>query len=681
MALFHLYFLEQYSHVCIALVMRVCKLTSHGYVAAEFTSIDPLNTPLHIACLTHYPTKFILDHLLKSDHDLAIATENSSGELPIHYAVMDKKGVDPDIFETLIEKFPESAEHRNIDDSLPIHVACQVGAPSLYSIKRLLELNPDFAIEQNDLRVPTEDDEDYEGEEGTACGAFMCGDWFKEEDPEKFIRYETGWTPLHLAAVNGAPPDVIEAIVEANIQCMSVQTNKGRTAIECARGVVINAIINDLPIYKVQNTFNAIEVMQSYEKDIRVKEELALKAGIVNSTLEGQDSYGEWWMKGTEMLPTRDKLDEVLKIERDDNFVDVEDDYEDDYWGDEKGMTNLHRAILKKADADKIHQLLEVSPECMDIVSTADRTPFECAKMLLIRGLLNKDPISTMANTFIALEVMQAYREEHNQEFEEGFNATAALSKANVNNLQTKDRKNWGSRADTYEYMKRFVAMNLSGSSLLGKLVTADNDSAVQPFEYIPPANLKHVNLRINVPVGFRRLRKALLSQRTDFLKIAVFSERLGYKKIKIIPWNKHAKAIGHQRLRKGESWSEFIGAVKTMQYMVPKSEIGGGHMAYETVELIEYNDFCYAFKSIIKTPDLPFGSEYETHCLIIVIDKGINNSRLLCSSEMVVTGMSLDDDWQVRNSMRHRATNYFHALADAVCLHAGDPEAVVETK
>ncbi len=661
--------------------MRVCKLTKHGYVAAEFTSIDPNNTPLHIACLTHYPTKFILDHLLKSDTDVAIATENSSGELPIHYAVMDMKGVDPEIFEALIEKFPEGAEHRNIDESLPIHVACQVGAPSLYSIKRLLELNPEFALEQNDLRVPIEEDEEALLEEKsesaqTGCGALLCTDWFKDEkENDKFVMYETGWTPLHLAAVNGAPPDVIEAIVEANIECMKIGTNKGRTPMECARGVVINAILNDVPIYKVQNTFNAIEVMQSYEKDIRVKEELALKAGIVNSSLENQDSYGDWWLKGTDMLPTRDKLDEVFKNERDDNFHDYEDDYGDEYYGDERGMTNLHRAILQKAEAEQIHKLLEISPECMDIVSTADRTPFECAKMLLIRGILNRDPISTLTNTFVALEIMQAYREEHNHEYEEGFTATEALSKANVNDMKTKDRKSWGSRADTYEYMKQFVECNMEGTSLLGKMVTADNDSAVQPFEFLPPPNLKHVNLRINVPVGFRRLRKVLLNQRADFLKIAVYNQRLRYKKVKVLPWNKHGKAIGHQRLRKGEKWSEFIGVEKTLSYMVPKSEVGGGHMAYESVELLEYNDFCFAFKSIIKTPDLPFGSEYETHCQIIVIDKGIHNSRMICSSEMVVTGMSLDDDWQVRNSMRHRATNYFYAVADAICMHAGSAE------
>lgn len=654
--------------------MRVCKLTSHGYVAAEFTSVDPFNTPLHIACLTHYPTKFILDHLLKTDNEFSVGAENSSGELPLHYAVMDKKGVDPNIFEALIEHYPEAVEHKNIDDSLPLHVACQVGAPSLYSIKRLLELKPESALEQNDLQVPLEDEDGADDEEQaqtSGCGPMVCLDWFHKEDEQKYIRYETGWTPLHLAAVNGAPPEVIEAIIEANLDCISMETNKGRTPMECSKWVIINAIINDIPVYKVQNTFNAIEVMQSYEKEIRVKEELALKSGIVNSSLENQDSYGEWWMRGTELLPARDKIDDVLKKERESTFDD-HGDYGDDLWGDEKGMTNLHRAVLKKADADKIHKLLEASPECMDIVSTADRTPFECAKMLLIRGLLNKDPINTISNTFVTLEVMQAYRQEHNQDIDQDFTATAALSRANVNSLKTMDRKNWGSTADTYEYMKLFANVNLSGQSLLGKMVTADNDSAVQPYEYFPPPNLRHVNFRINVPVGYRRLRKALLNQRSEFLMLAVYNEGLKYRKMKAVPWNKHSKSIGNARLKKGEKWKDFIGATKTLQYMVPKSEVGGGHMAYESIELVEYNDFCFAFKSIIKTPDLPFGSEYETHCQVIVIDKGINNTRMICSSEMIVTGMSMEDDWQVRNSMRHRTTDYFHAIADAVCIHAG---------
>ena len=653
--------------------MRVCKLTSHGYVAAEFTSIDPLNTPLHIACLTHYPTKFILDHLLKSDKDLAIATENSSGELPIHYAVMDKKGVDPIVFEALIEKFPEAVNHKNIDDSLPIHVACQVGAPSLYSIKRLLEINPDSALVQNDLQVPLdEDEEDVDDEQyQKGCHEMVCLNWMKEEEVGTLVRYETGWTPLHLAAVNGAPPDVIEAIVEANIECMNVETNKNRSPMECAKSVVINAVLNDIEVNKVQNIFNAIEVMQSYEKEIRYKQELALKVGIVIATLENSESYGNWWMGVAEILPTREKMDKVLNRDRVDRFDDGDYDYGDDDWSDEKGMTNLHRAVLKKAEPDSIHKLVEENPECMDIVSTMDRTPFECAKMVLIRGLLNKDPIATLTDTFVTLEIMQAYREAQDGD-QEDFNATAALSKANVNNLKSRHRQVWGSNADAYEYMKQFLEMNLSGQSLLGKIVTGDTDSAVQPFEFFPPANLRHVNLRLNVPVGFRRLRKALLQQRADFLKITVYAERLQNKKIKINPWNKNAKAMSQTKLKKGDKWSDFIGAKRTISYMVPKSEIGGAHMSYETVELIEYNDYCFAVKCIIKNPDLPFGSEYETHCQIIVIDKGINNSRMICSSEMVVTGMAMDDDWQVRNSMRHRATAYFYSLAEAICMHAG---------
>lgn len=654
--------------------MKVCKLTSQGYVNAEFTSIDPNNTPLHIACLTHYPTKFIIDHLIKADaKSNSVAVENSSGELPIHYAVMDKKEVDPDVFEALIEKFPEGIYHKNIDESLPIHVACQVGAPSLYSIKRLLELNPESATAQNDLQVPLDEDdeeEELEQEYQRGCHEMLCFDWGQDNDIN-LVRYETGWTPLHLAAVNGAPPDVIEAIIEADIECLKIETNKGRNASQCARGVVINAILNNVEVWKVQNTFNSIEVIQSYERELRIKEELALKSGVVNNALERADTLGDWWMGMAKKLPTRDNVDEFLRRDRGDRFDDYDDyEYGDSDFGDEKGMTNMHRAVLKRAEADVIHKLLEESPECMDIVSTYDRTPFECAKMVLIRGLLNEDPISTLTNTFVTFEMMQAYRDAKNEEVE--FNATEALSKANANDLKTRNRQNWGSQADTYEYTQEFVDMNMSGASLLGNFVTADTDSAVQPFQFIPPPNLLHVNLRLNVPAGFRRIRKALLNQRADFTKIAVFGQRLKCKKIKVIPWSKHTKIVGNTKLKKGEKFEQFVGAQRTFSYLVPVSEIGGAHMVYETSEILEYNDFCFAIKSIIKTPDLPYGSEYETHCQMIVIDKGINNSRLICSSEMIVTGMPMEDDWQVRNSMRHRAISYFHAFADAIIMHAG---------
>ena len=661
--------------------MRVCKLTSHGYVAAEFTSIDPNNTPLHIACLTHYPSRFILDHLLKSDVDMAVATENSSGELPIHYAVMDKKGVDPLVFEALIERFPESVEHTNIDDSLPIHVACQVGAPSLYTVKKLLEINPEFVMVQNDLQVELDDGTPEEEDNGgifSNIGAMLCTDWF-QKDATHLVRFETGWTPLHLAVVNGAPPEVIETIIEANVDCMNVMTNKNRTPLECANGVIINAVLHDVPMYKVQNTFNAIEVMQSYDKESRLKKELALKASIVNSSLENTDSYGDWWMNMALKMPEREKIEHLMK-EKPTTEPDEDDAEDEEDWEFEKGMTDLHRAVLKKVEPEEVQELLERSPECMDIVSTADRTPFECAKEIIIRGFLKGTSIKNLTNTFVTLEAMQAYRESQGEVPLEDFNATAALSKADVKHFESDERKTFGSTADTYEYIKDFVEMNLHGQSLLGPLVKADNDSAVQPYEYYPPENLRHVNLRLNIPVGYRRMRRTFLSTRSEFLKFAVYSERLGYENVEVLPWNKCGRSIGKEKLGKNEKWSNFVGATKTLQYIFPGSdEIGDSHVAYETMELIEYNDFCFAVKSILKTPDLPFGSEYETHIQTIIIDKGINNCRMICSSEVVVTGMELDDDWQVRNAMRHRAAEFSFALGDAICKHAGNGEKRVD--
>ena len=126
-------------------------------------------------------------------------------------------------------------------------------------------------------------------------------------------------------------------------------------------------------------------------------------------------------------------------------------------------------------------------------------------------------------------------------------------------------------------------------------------------------------------------------------------------------------------RLTKGELWEDLVGAIRTVRYFVPQSdEVGGAHMAYETQELIDYNDFCFAIRCIVKAPDLPYGSEYETHLQLIVHDKGIDNIRLICSSEVKFTGMSLDGRFEVRNSMRFFTTDYFHALADMLCLHAG---------
>jgi len=646
-----------------AKIMRVCKLTSKGYISAEFTSVDPRNTPLHIACLTHYPEKFIVDHLIKGDKKNepyeAVFTENSSGELPIHYAVMDRKGVPKGILDKLLEIFPESVEHGNIDGSLPIHVACEVGAPSLFVIKRLCEAWPESVMVQNDLEVPLDDDDDDEMDELDAplscCFEYFGVDWFGGgEDLSKYDRFETGWTPLHLASVNGAEPEVIEALLEAKIESLELKTNKGRTALECAKWCVINAILNDVSVCKLQNTFAAIQIMQSYDLELRVKEELIQKAGLVNAAVENSDSYGEWWRKTVEMMPKQEE--------------DKEEIVKEGVRAGEVGLTDLHRAVLSRSSPEDVQVLLERSPECMDITSTYDRTPLECAKHIIIKGLLIGETISALTNTFVSLEIMQAFDEERDVNYE--LDATAVMSKSLAQKMKNKGDNKFGTSIDNYNYTKKFLEMKESN---LGNFVKSDNDSAIQPHEYYPPENLTHVNLRVNIPVGFRRFRRAFLNYKHDFLDYTVLQEHLGYNEVNILPWSKHKKAIGVSKLKKGDKWEHFVGSIRTMQYLVPPSEAGGVHTAYETMELIDYNDFCFAVKSIIKTPDLPYGSEYELHHQLIVHDKGINNLRMICSSEVKFTGMHLEDKWEVRNSMRYRTTEYFRALSEAMLLHSNE--------
>ena len=144
---------------------------------------------------------------------------------------------------------------------------------------------------------------------------------------------------------------------------------------------------------------------------------------------------------------------------------------------------------------------------------------------------------------------------------------------------------------------------------------------------------------------------------------------------IHLTPWDKHHKRIGQPKLKDDSEvkWADFIGAKKSLSYDVPQSEHGIAHKADETVELLEYNDFCFAIKTISKNEFLPFGERFETHTQLIIHDKGINNCRMICSSETVFTDDKPEEAWRIRNATRNRTSDYFLALGDAVCENAGE--------
>ena len=67
---------------------------------------------------------------------------------------------------------------------------------------------------------------------------------------------------------------------------------------------------------------------------------------------------------------------------------------------------------------------------------------------------------------------------------------------------------------------------------LLGPTIKGDKDPAPpQPPDFEIPPNLEFVGLELEIPVGFKRLRWALLSSQSTFITEAVFRAEAKYEK------------------------------------------------------------------------------------------------------------------------------------------------------
>jgi hypothetical protein len=277
----------------------------------DVMKLDAKNTTMHAACLLHHSSDTIIERL-ENEPDLARFINNAN-ESPLHYAAMDKQGVDKDVFKKLITLYPEAVKQPNVQNSLPIHLACMVGAPSTYVIKTFLKMYPKAVMMQTDFPLMFEDDmmdksnsnddssvksEDsslfdeefapYTPKQTTAASGiasmFACaaphqaaiemaenarakrreGRSIKTETGPKT---ETGFSALHLAVMNRADSTTIESLLNVNPNCLHLKTSRGRTALDCAQYIVRQHwLYGSDDEESVQNTFGAIEVMEGVEQ-------------------------------------------------------------------------------------------------------------------------------------------------------------------------------------------------------------------------------------------------------------------------------------------------------------------------------------------------------------------------------------------------------------------------------
>jgi len=270
--------------------------------------LDEGNTKLHVACLLHHSNDLIMGHLENEPH--LARRSNNANEVPLHYAAMDKKGVDKDVLKKLIQSYPEAVKHQNVEHSLPIHLACMAGAPSTYVIKTFLKMYPKAAMMQTDIPLPFEDDmgdinNDEDSDEDSyddefvaytpkqttaasgiasffACAAphqasiEMANERAKRKEEKKKSKQfshsheddgsktETGFSALHLAVINSTDPSVISLILRLNSRCIHLKTSRGRTALDCAQYIVKQHwLYGSDDEEAIQNTFGTIEVLEA----------------------------------------------------------------------------------------------------------------------------------------------------------------------------------------------------------------------------------------------------------------------------------------------------------------------------------------------------------------------------------------------------------------------------------
>lgn len=380
--------------------------------------------------------------------------KNQMQDLPLHSAMRSTidNGVDDRVFETLVKKYPIGIKLGNKEHCLPLHLICQSGGRNFYVVKTLIQEYPVGVMMKCDLKLPFDNRAlsfmhrhraDQGGRPQTA--EFANADSFASNappDPQLDTCTGTFWSnllffapansfdanpistsadpfmessfaPLHLAVMNGAPPDVIEALIAANPMCLGLKTDQGRRPMDCA---------------------------------------LFLAADKVNK--------------------------------------------------------KPHKDVLLRAPSDDLEE-----ERINEYIRNIDEDPVE--------------------NIFAAIEIMKTF-EANRRKSVHLCNATQMTS-ASLRDLSMNMSMHTIEEFDPKKPWKKlsniikFTGALKRQRSVLGVPISNDLVKVVKPRGYLPPKNLTHVCVEIDLPVGFRRLRWAMLHSSSEFLVEEVLQSKLGY--------------------------------------------------------------------------------------------------------------------------------------------------------
>lgn len=208
---------------------------------------------------------------------------------------------------------------------------------------------------------------------------------------------------------------------------------------------------------------------------------------------------------------------------------------------------------------------------------------------------------------------------------------------------------------------------------LLGPAFKADKGPAIMPPGFVVPDNLEFVGLELDLPVGLRRLRWAVLSAESQFIIDALYKTEAKYEDINVGEWSKHKENIGNQDLPDSVEPEDFVGAERGGTYVMPKSAFVSAMLATETQYILAYNDYCFCLKKKSLTPTAPFGSTFVAWTQYLFINTGNDSSRVYCSVEAEFPNGPPLVSRQIKSGMRAGTGELFVLFGATITKYADE--------
>ena len=107
----------------------------------------------------------------------------------------------------------------------------------------------------------------------------------------------------------------------------------------------------------------------------------------------------------------------------------------------------------------------------------------------------------------------------------------------------------------------------------------------------------------------------------------------------------------------------------------MPQTKLVKANMAYETAEITEYNEHCFAIDMFTSNPDVPFGNKFVAHTKIVVYNTGQNSCYMVCSVETDFPNKPpMGVAWQIKNAMKTGSFEVFEKIGTSIktCIESG---------